>query len=265
MIAIRQLTKSYKVGSVASPVLRGVDLTIEAGESVSIVGTSGSGKTTLLNLIGGLDSDYQGSVKVAGREMRLLSDRELASFRNETIGYVFQAFNLLEHLSCAENVYLPASFMRKPIGFDVEARAREVLERVGIPHKYHERPTALSGGQRQRVAVARALFLKPSILLCDEPTGNLDRATGEQILGLFTELHQKEGITLLLITHEEHIARAADRIIRLEDGRVVSDQKNIPPQRQKESPKEELSQDAESANGLKKEPSGEEERSKAHR
>lgn len=225
MIAIRELRKSYFNGAERVPILKGIDLTINAGESVSIVGTSGSGKTTLLNVIGGLDTDYEGSLKVADREMRALSDREMASFRNQTIGYVFQAFNLLEHLSCAENVMLPAAFARGALSFDPEARAREVLERVGLPHKFSERPTALSGGQRQRVAVARALFLKPSILLCDEPTGSLDRATGEQILGLFTELHQNEKITLLLITHEEHIARATDRVIRVEAGLLTSDER----------------------------------------
>jgi ABC-type lipoprotein export system ATPase subunit len=228
MIAIRGLQKSYFNGAERVPILKGIDLDISQGESVSIVGTSGSGKTTLLNLLGGLDTEYEGSITIAGREMRALGDLELASFRNQTIGYVFQAFNLLEHLSCAENVMLPAAFVRGALSFDPEQRAREVLEKVGLPHKHDEKPTALSGGQRQRVAVARALFLRPSMLLCDEPTGSLDRTTGEQILGLFTELHREEKITLLLITHEEHIAQATERVLRIEAGRITADERRAP-------------------------------------
>jgi putative ABC transport system ATP-binding protein len=225
MISIKSLKKFYHNGSEAVPILRGLDIDIQNNESVSIVGTSGSGKTTLLNLLGGLDSDYEGSLQIEGKELRELRDKELAAFRNETIGYIFQSFNLLEHLSCIENVMLPGTFVRQKLSFNMIKRAQEVLELVGILQKAHEKPTTLSGGQRQRVAVARALYLRPRILLCDEPTGNLDRVTGEQILGLFTELHQKEKITLILVSHEAHIAEAADRSIRLEAGLVAQDKR----------------------------------------
>jgi ABC-type lipoprotein export system ATPase subunit len=223
MISIQKLTKSYQTGADAVPALRGIDLKIERNESVSIIGTSGSGKTTLLNLLGGLDSSYEGSLVIDGRELRTLKDKELAAFRNETIGYVFQSFNLLEHLSCIENVMLPAAFRAGKLSLDVEERAKEMLSLVGLSNKAQERPTNLSGGQRQRIAVARALLLKPKILLCDEPTGNLDRATGEQILGLFTALQQQQEITLILVTHEAHIAQATNRTIRLESGLVAED------------------------------------------
>lgn len=225
MISIQKLTKSYQTGTDSVPVLRGIDLEIQQNESVSIVGTSGSGKTTLLNLLGGLDSSYEGSLQIEGKELRTLSEKALAAFRNETIGYVFQSFNLLEHLSCIENVMLPAAFRRAKDNFKIEERAKEVLEMVGLSHKTQERPTSLSGGQRQRVAVARALLLRPRILLCDEPTGNLDRTTGEQILSLFTALQQKNEITLILVTHEAHIAQATERLIRLEAGVIVEDTK----------------------------------------
>jgi ABC-type lipoprotein export system ATPase subunit len=229
MISIKNLKKFYHNGSEAVPILKGLDIEIADNESVSIVGTSGSGKTTLLNLLGGLDSSYDGSLQINGKEMRDLEDRDLASFRNETIGYIFQSFNLLEHLSCLENVMLPGAFIRQKLSFQLVKRAQEVLEMVGIAQKANERPTSLSGGQRQRVAVARALFLKPRILLCDEPTGNLDRNTGEQILGLFTELHQKEKITLILVSHEAHIADAAQRSIRLEAGCIAEDKRKASP------------------------------------
>jgi putative ABC transport system ATP-binding protein len=226
MISIKSLKKFYHNGSEAIPILCGLDIEIPNNESVSIVGTSGSGKTTLLNLLGGLDSDYEGSLKIEGKELRDLQDTQLAAFRNETIGYIFQSFNLLEHLNCIENVMLPGAFVRQKLPFDMIKRAQEVLELVGLSHKATENPNALSGGQRQRVAVARALFLRPRILLCDEPTGNLDRTTGEQILGLFTALHQKEKITLILVSHEAHVAEAAERSIRLEAGLVAEDKRN---------------------------------------
>jgi ABC-type lipoprotein export system ATPase subunit len=212
-IAIDRATKRYG----ETRALDEVSLTVAEGEFISIIGTSGSGKTTLLNLIGGLDRDYEGKVVVEGRDLRTLSDRDLSAFRNETIGFVFQHFHLLPHLSCKENVLLPSFFSRGARAAD----AAEVLGRVGLEDKIDAMPGSLSGGQKQRVAIARALLNRPKIILCDEPTGNLDRNTGQQILELFASLNREERITLLIITHEEHISRAAERVVRLEAGRFV--------------------------------------------
>ncbi len=227
MIAINGLTKYYGSGEARTRVLDDVTLTIEAGEFVSIIGTSGSGKTTLLNVIGGLDSGFDGSVTLQGRELGGLGDTDLAQLRNTTIGFVFQQFNLLDHLSALENVALPSFFS---VGNTVDGRVRAtaLLERVGLGDKLHATPTQLSGGQKQRVAIARALFARPAVMLCDEPTGSLDRKTGVTILELFRELNEAEGITLIMVTHEEHIARMSHRILRLEDGELVDDLANEP-------------------------------------
>ena len=198
-----------------------MSLRVDAGDFVSIVGTSGSGKTTLLNLVGGLDLRYQGTVRVLGRDLRTLKDKELSAFRNETIGFVFQHFHLLPHLTCRENVLLPSYFARDSAKSAIHAKhADEVLAKVGLSEKLDVRPGELSGGQKQRVAIARALLNEPKIILCDEPTGNLDRKTGEQILALFGRLNQEDGITVLIITHEEHVARATRRTVRLESGKI---------------------------------------------
>lgn len=227
MIAIEGLTKYYGVGEARTRVLDDVTLTIDAGEFVSIIGTSGSGKTTLLNIIGGLDSTFEGRVSLDGKQVGGLGDRELARLRNETIGFVFQQFNLLDHLSALENVALPSFFgpSNAPAAHD---RAAKLLQRVGLQDKLEATPTQLSGGQKQRIAIARALFAQPSVILCDEPTGSLDRKTGVTILDLFAKLNREENITLIMVTHEEHIARMSRRIIRLEDGVVVTDVKNTP-------------------------------------
>lgn len=221
MIRTQSLSKAYGESSAQTHVLKDVSLSFEAGEFVAIVGTSGSGKTTFLNIVGGLDRDFTGKVEVVGRDFQALSERELAALRNRHFGFVFQQFNLLEHLSALENVAMPAFFADEAIA-DPEKRAMELLERVGLKDKAGARPGELSGGQKQRVAIARALFRDPRVLLCDEPTGSLDKATGLQILDLFTELNQ-DGITVLMVTHEEHIARLARRMVRFEDGSVVSD------------------------------------------
>ncbi len=214
VIEVRGITKRY--GDALA--LADVTLSVAEGDFISVVGTSGSGKTTLLNIIGGLDRTYEGEVRVAGRDLRALSDVQLSAFRNETIGFVFQHFHLLPHLSCRENVLLPSFFAR-------EARAvpdaAEVLRRVGLADKVDAMPGRLSGGQKQRVALARALLHRPKIMLCDEPTGNLDRKTGEQILELLASLNREEGITLVIITHEEHISRAARRVVHIESGRLA--------------------------------------------
>ncbi len=221
MIHSQSLSKSYGTGSAQTPVLRDVSLRFEDGEFVAIVGTSGSGKTTFLNIVGGLDRAYTGKVEVAGQDFASLSEKQLAALRNRHFGFVFQQFNLLEHLNALENIAMPAFFADEPIP-DPEKRARELLELVGLADKADAKPGELSGGQKQRVAVARALFRGPQVLLCDEPTGSLDRTTGLQILHLFEELNAK-GITVLMVTHEEHIARLARRLVRFEDGAVVSD------------------------------------------
>jgi putative ABC transport system ATP-binding protein len=202
------------------PVLRGISLAVQKGELLSLVGRSGSGKSTLLHIIGGLDRRYRGRAIVLGHDLETLDDRRLAQFRNREVGFVFQAFNLLDHLTAAENVKLPSYFADGPRADD-ERRALAALERVGIGHKAMARPSELSGGQKQRVAIARALFHEPRLLLCDEPTGNLDSETGQQIIELFRALNH-DGLTLLIVTHEERVSSVASRVLRLEDGRLVA-------------------------------------------
>lgn len=223
MIRLRNVTKKYPGAGAGELALRGVDLEIAAGELVAIVGTSGSGKTTLLNLIGGLDRSYEGTVEVAGQDLAKLSDAKLSDFRNRSIGFVFQHFSLLDHLSARENVTLPASFVRGAMPVpDPVARATESLTTMGLGHKLDERPNNLSGGQKQRVAIARALLFRPQLLLCDEPTGALDTQTGEQIIEAFKALNA-EGYTVVIITHENRVSEAARRVVRIEDGRIVDD------------------------------------------
>jgi len=221
MIRIRGLCKNYRVGAKATPVLRSIDLDVERGEFVSIVGPSGSGKTTLLHTIGGLDRDFEGDIEVCGHNLKRLDDSQLSAFRNRTVGFVFQAFYLLPHRSCAENVALPALFSPEGTSTDaIRARTREVMEQVGLNSRLDDLPTVLSGGQRQRIAIARAMFNKPSILLCDEPTGNLDQAMGETIIELFRTLNRSEQVTVLLVTHDPNIARSTSRQLLVEDGRM---------------------------------------------
>jgi putative ABC transport system ATP-binding protein len=202
-------------------VLRGVSLTLAEGEMVALLGRSGSGKSTLLHLIGGLDRGYAGTLQVCGQDLRALSDHGLSRLRNEAIGFVFQSFHLIDAASCQENVLLPNAFSHAPLSRAAALRrADEVLDQVGLLDRRADLPANLSGGQKQRVAIARALFFRPRLLLCDEPTGNLDSHTGAQIIALFRDLH-RQGQTLLLITHEERISAAASRVLHLEDGRVV--------------------------------------------
>jgi putative ABC transport system ATP-binding protein len=196
--------------------LRGVTLSVSRGEFVAIEGQSGSGKSTLLHLLGGLDRDYQGTVRVLGHDLRALGDRECAALRQRSIGFVFQSFNLLPQLTALENALLPEAFGEIP---DALARARTALLRVGLAHKARARPSQLSGGERQRVAIARALLARPEVLLADEPTGNLDARTGEGIIDLFRELH-RGGTTLLIVTHEVRVSRAASRVLLLNEGRL---------------------------------------------
>src|SRR5690554_5647776 len=228
-IQIKALSKFFGKGAGRAQVLRDISLRIDAGEFLCIVGTSGSGKTTLLNIMGGLDRGFDGAVQVGEHALADLSDKQLARLRNQEFGFVFQQFNLLDHLSAAENITLPSFFGQKRAhSDDTSARAAELLAKVGLGEKLAERPPQLSGGQKQRVAIARALFNAPSILFCDEPTGSLDRNTGLQIMEIFGELNRVEKRTLIIVTHEEHIARMATRIIRLADGVLVSDEPNTP-------------------------------------
>ena len=219
IISLRGIRKHYRGGP---EVLRGLDLDIAAGEIVALMGRSGCGKTTLLNIMGGLDADFQGEARVAGLAIDALSDRELSDFRNTRIGFVFQAFHLLEHLNCFENVALPSLFARDggPAEGERRARAEALLARVGLEGVGLRYPGELSGGERQRVAIARSLFCRPRLLLADEPTGNLDARTGDAILDMFRMLNEEEGLTLVMVTHDEVVARVAHRVVRLESGRV---------------------------------------------
>jgi len=230
MIRARGVHKSYWSGRSELPVLRGVDLDVADGEFVALVGRSGSGKSTLLGILGGLDSDYRGEVQVGGQDLRGLSDARLSAYRNRSIGFVFQAFHLLDHLSCLDNVALPALFVRGAGGLsdrESEARALALLERVGIPEKAAARPSTLSGGQKQRLAIARALFHRPALLIGDEPTGNLDSGTAQEVLAMFTALCRDEKVTLVLVTHDPVVSRAADRVIEIRDGMVVAVEKEV--------------------------------------
>lgn len=202
--------------------LNGVNLVIERGEFVAIVGSSGSGKTTMMNILGCLDTPTYGDYLLEGELVSELDDRELSRIRNREIGFVFQGFNLIPELTAVENVELPLIYEGKMIGR--REAAMEALERVGLEERSHHRPSEMSGGQQQRVAIARAIVTKPSIILADEPTGNLDSKTGEHIMKILRGLHD-EGSTVVLITHDMSIARGADRIIRLLDGKIVHDSK----------------------------------------
>ena len=223
MISAHSVRKTYPDGQGGEArVLDRVDLEVKAGEFVAILGRSGSGKSTLLHILGGLDSDYQGEVQLGGTLLSGLSDRQLAKFRNRQVGFVFQAFHLLPNLRAIDNVLLPAFFSSRPDAEADRQRAQLVLARVGLVAKSEQLPSQLSGGERQRVAIARALLHGPKVLLCDEPTGNLDERTGAEVIALFRELH-REGLTLLAVTHEERISAVAQRVLKLEGG-TLSDQ-----------------------------------------
>ena len=221
LIQARDLRKTYHVGDQVVHALDGLDLDIRTNEYVALMGPSGSGKSTLMNMLGCLDSPTSGSYILNGQDVSRLEDDALAEIRNREIGFVFQTFNLLPRYTALENVALPMVYagMAKA---ERQERAREVLEQVGLADRMDHRPNELSGGQRQRVAVGRALVLRPSIILADEPTGNLDTATSEEVMELFGDI-QKAGNTVILVTHEEDIAAFAHRTVRLRDGRVESD------------------------------------------
>ena len=221
LIETRDLWKTYVMGSEEIHALRGVSIEIQRGEYVAIMGPSGSGKSTLMNLIGCLDTPTKGSYLLNGKQVGDMNDNELARIRNEEIGFVFQTFNLLPRASALHNVELPLVYAAVP-SKDRQVSARAALEKVELSERMNHRPNELSGGQRQRVAIARALVNNPSILLADEPTGNLDSKTGNEIMGLFDRLHAA-GNTIILVTHEADIAAYARRAIHLRDGQVEKD------------------------------------------
>ena len=223
VIKIRQITRDFHLGQEIVKVLKGIDLDIEKGEYVAFMGPSGSGKSTLMNLLGCLDTPTSGQYILNGKDVSKMTDDELAEIRNKEIGFVFQTFNLLPRTTALENVALPMIYAGATKTQRKE-RAEKVLKDVGLADRMDHKPNQLSGGQRQRVAVGRALVNKPSIILADEPTGNLDSKTSVEIMNLFDDIHAS-GNTVILVTHEEDIARHAHRIIRLRDGMIESDER----------------------------------------
>jgi putative ABC transport system ATP-binding protein len=228
VISVRTLVKTYQVGEVSIHALRGISLDIEAGEFVTVVGPSGSGKSTLMHILGCLDLPTSGEYFLDGSDVSKLSDDELSAVRNHKIGFVFQGFNLLPRTSALENVELPLLYNSgsKLSAIDRRNRALEALSSVGLEDRAEHHPNQLSGGQQQRVAIARALLNKPSLLLADEPTGNLDSRTSIEVMEIFQALREKHGITIVLITHEHDVAEYGTRIITFKDGRIVSDEPN---------------------------------------
>jgi putative ABC transport system ATP-binding protein len=222
LIRLDKLSRRYQMGTETIHALRDVSLDIQRGEYVAIMGPSGSGKSTLMNLVGCLDSPTSGQYELNGSQVSQMDDNQLAEIRNKEIGFIFQTFNLLPRSDALRNVELPLIYAGMP-GEERRQVALEALANVGLADRVHHKPNELSGGQRQRVAVARALVNRPSILLADEPTGNLDTKTGTEILALFEELSRK-GNTLIVVTHEEEVARHARRIIRIRDGLIASDE-----------------------------------------
>jgi putative ABC transport system ATP-binding protein len=227
LIEITDLTKVYGVGNVAVHALRGISLTVKKGEFIAVMGPSGSGKSTLMNILGCLDRPTSGTYVLGDEDVSRLSRNELASVRNRQIGFVFQSYNLLPRLSAAKNVMLPLLYNGHQPLSDGECTERAIaaLESVGLGDRVHHRPNQLSGGEQQRVAIARALVNSPSILLADEPTGNLDTRSGEEIMGLLSQLHE-QGATIVMVTHDPDCGEYAGRIIHLLDGQIASDRQN---------------------------------------
>ncbi|MCL5436040.1 MAG: ABC transporter ATP-binding protein [Patescibacteria group bacterium] len=223
LISIKDLTKDYELEGGVANILRGVSFSISSGELVAIMGPSGSGKSTLMHILGFLDRPTSGTYLFRGRDIKTLSDDELARLRNKEIGFVFQSFNLLKRTSVLDNVKLPLSYVGYKVT-DGDERAKKGLDAVGLSHRLHNRPNQLSGGEQQRVAIARALINNPSIIFADEPTGNLDSKSGAQVMQLFKDLHH-QGHTIVLVTHDATVAHQAHRILHVMDGQIVQDEK----------------------------------------
>lgn len=221
IVSVKNATKDYALGKVTVPALRGVSLDVEEGEFLSIAGPSGSGKTTLLNLIGCVDTPTSGTVEVAGKDTRQLGERALTELRLNTIGFIFQSFNLVSVLSVFQNVELPLLLQRRLSTSERRARVLALLERVGLADHVRHRPSELSGGQRQRVAIARALVTRPQLVLADEPTANLDSVTGQNILDVMKELNRTEKTTFIFSTHDAHVMANASAVVRLADGKLL--------------------------------------------
>lgn len=225
ILELKDVWKVYKMDSVEVPALRGINLKVKEGEFVAVIGASGSGKSTALNMIGALDVPTKGLVFLDGIEITKLPESKLARIRGKKIGFVFQTFNLYPTLNVFDNIALPMRIHEFEES-KIEEKVRELARLVGLKHRIGHRPAQLSGGERQRVAIARSLSTDPSMVLADEPTGNLDTKTGKEILGLFVNLHKKEGKTIVMVTHEQDIAKHAERTVELKDGKIIYDEKN---------------------------------------
>ncbi len=222
MIKLRDITKVYHLGEIDLPVLKGISLEIKEGEFVSLTGASGSGKSTLMNLLGCLDHPTSGEFYIAGKDVAKYSVNERAKLRNERIGFVFQNFNLLARTTALENIMMPANYAHPArSAAEIRAHALELAELVGLSDRHHHTPAQLSGGQQQRVAIARALINNPSILLADEPTGNLDSTTSVEVMRMFRELNREKGITIIIVTHDPKTAAYTDRAINMVDGLIA--------------------------------------------
>ena len=220
MIKLKHIYKSYWLEEEEIKILDNVNLSIEAGESLAIVGASGSGKSTLMYLMGLLDTPTRGEIYYDDQAVSGLSDNQLSALRNRYVGFVFQQFNLIDRLTVKENILLPVRYTQQKLKYDPEQKANQLMHRLGIEHRAEFYPNKLSGGEQQRTAIARALIMQPKLLLADEPTGNLDSYTGKQIMQLLTELNQELGVTLVMVTHDNRLARTMGRQIKIKDGKI---------------------------------------------